>query len=234
MNELRPQGRELIAAARLERTPSAEQRQRVLGALMAGAALSSTASAVAAPSLLRKIALGAGKWWILAGLGAAVATGAHFVVGARDSKAVLAPQAVPLPQAAPPKPPKPPEATLHSPVGELPPATTATASSGASQLAPPRRGLITPNLEQELLQLHAAHTAYRNGQPAQALALVAKHKLSFPHSQLAAERSTLEVLSLCGLGRQQQAKQLATKLRTARGAAAVSGLEGSCAADAAK
>ncbi len=37
MNELRPHGRELLEAARRERTPSPEQRERLLGELLAAA-----------------------------------------------------------------------------------------------------------------------------------------------------------------------------------------------------
>jgi hypothetical protein len=231
MNELRPRGRELIAAARLERTPSTRERQRVLGALMASATLTSTASAVAAPSLLRKLALGAGKWWIMAGMGATLVTGAHFVISARSSTATAIPRSAPVPRTPAPKPPEA-LVPLRPGVAEPAPPTSATRPSGANPLPPPRRAAAAPTLEQELLGLHAAHAAYRSSQPAQALALVAKHKLSFPQSQLAVERSTLEILSLCGVGQRQQAKQLAKKLRGARGAAALSGLEGSCAADA--
>jgi hypothetical protein len=37
MNQLRPHGRELIEAARRERTPSSEQRERLLSELLAAA-----------------------------------------------------------------------------------------------------------------------------------------------------------------------------------------------------
>jgi hypothetical protein len=83
-------------------------------------------------------------------------------------------------------------------------------------------------LERELALLQRAHAAYRAGQPVAALELAHEHARAFPHSPLGAQRRTIEVLALCGLGRTQEAKALAGKLRAAAGSNALTGLDGSC------
>lgn len=231
MSERRPHGRELLEAARLERTPSARDRDRVFQALLASAAAATVttaaASTAAAPTLLAKLGGGTAKWWLVGGLCSALAGGSYLATRpAPVPPSVVVPrppqvQVAPSPNAAPLPVVEPaPAAVLDAPE----PATVARS-------APLKRDAPASNLELELAELHAAHAAYRGGHPEQALALVSQHRTRFPRSQLGVERSTLEVLSLCRLGRQSQAQALADKLRaSARGAAALSGLEGSCAA----
>jgi hypothetical protein len=56
MNELRPHGRELLDAARRERTPNPAQRERLLGELLAAA---DPGPASGAPGGRRKLSKGA-------------------------------------------------------------------------------------------------------------------------------------------------------------------------------
>jgi hypothetical protein len=228
MSEIRPQGRELIAAARHERTPSARDRERVFAAMMAGAALTTASTAAAAPSLFAKLTGGAAKWWLLGGFCATVAGGGYLLTPARVT--AVAP--------SPPRPPAAEVASSEAPVTVEPRAAalpSAPASPNVTRPGPAKRENARPDLELELSELHAAHAAYRSARPEQALALIAQHKRRFPQSQLGVERTTLEVLSLCRLGRQTQALKLADRLRVAApDSAALSGLEGSCAAAAAK
>lgn len=78
MNELHRQGRELLDAARRERTPDAAARERVFAALMEGAALRGDADA--GGSVETKLLTGFAKWLVLAGLAAALA-GALYWAG---------------------------------------------------------------------------------------------------------------------------------------------------------
>lgn len=224
MSDVRPHGRALIDAALRERSPTARDRERVLAALLSGAALTTTATAAATPSLLGKLTSGAAKWWLVGSLCTAAVGGGYFFASQASAPAPLAVVA--------PSPPVAPEAAPRAveppPVSVALPEASARVPKPAPVMAPVRS---VPDLERELAELHAAHAAYRDGRFEQALSLIAQHRQRFPKSQLGVERSTLEVLSLCRLGRAQQAQALAAKLRgAARGSAALSGLEGSCAA----
>lgn len=229
MNQIRHHGRELLDQARRERTPDAADRERVFGALMASAALATASTATAAPAVGEKVLTGLSKWLLLAGLASTVTAGVYLAghVGAKASAivAVAAPPiaAQPAPQLdvtpaageALPVPPNQPDATL----APLAPRASVT-----------RRDADAPSLEAELAGLQAAHAAYRSGNAARTLALLAEHKARFPKSQLSTERATLEVLALCRVGRSGDARMLADRLRKSAGnAAALSGLDGSCA-----
>jgi hypothetical protein len=224
MSDVRPHGRALIDAALRERSPTARDRERVLATLLSGAALTTTATAAATPSLLAKLTSGAAKWWLVGSMCTAAVGGGYLVANRAGAPAAVA---------AASSAPAAPGATPRAPI-EPPPVSVALPEAAApapkpAPVAPPVRSL--PDLERELAELHAAHAAYRDGRSEQALSLLAQHRQRFPKSQLGVERSTLEVLTLCRLGRRQQAQALAAKLRgAARGSAALSGLEGSCAA----
>lgn len=211
MNEIRRHGRELIDQARRERTPDAAARERVFGALMASAALTSAAGASTAPVAAKQLT-GFSKWLVLAGL-AGTMTGALYLA----RHVGVTPQPVPFVAASAAGPVAP----------AVRPAQVAAATSAATEFLP------TPavhDLEAEPSGLHAAHAAYRVGNAALALELIAEHKARFPKSQLGTERATLEVLSLCLAGRTREARGLAGRLRkSASSAAALSGLDGSCA-----
>lgn len=234
MNELRRHGRDLLDEARRERTPDAAARARVFSALMASAALTSTAGASAAPAAA-KLLTGFSKWLVLVGLVGTV-TGALYLAGHVGVSPPPVPVVAPavaqpgLPTAIP-APPAAPSARADA----LPPPTSALPAPATEAAAPPRasglnREAAAPNLEAELSGLHAAHAAYRVGNAARALALIGEHKARFPKSQLATERATLEVLSLCLAGRSREARSLASRLRkSSSSAAALSGLVGSCA-----
>jgi hypothetical protein len=230
MTELPEHARTLLAAARLERTPSARDRERVLASLLAGAALTTTSSAAAAPSLLAKLSGGLGKWWLLGGLCTAMVGGGYWVSAGGGSTG--APPAETLPGALRAAPAKV-EAEAPPSLPPVEPVAPAPVPAPAPAHAPAKRDIGHPTFEQELAQLHAAHAAYREGRSAQALQLIRQHQARFPGSQLTGERVTLEVLTLCRLGREDEARRLADRLR-ARGAATLSGLDGSCAASTTK
>jgi hypothetical protein len=230
VSELRPRSRWLLEAARVERTPSAADRERVFRALAAGALITgAAASAAAAPSLVVKLTKALANGWLLSGLAAALATGTYLTRAEHSTGAqpgVLAPAlARPLNVLTPPRFVTP----LPLPSGEVPSADAPTLAGTAG--VKPRSAHAT--LEQELRQLHAAQAAYRDGHAQRALALIADHQRRFPRSQLGGERAVLEVLSLCRVGKQPQARKLAAQLRsTAASTAAFAGLETSCAATA--
>ena len=74
MSELRPYGRELLEAARRERTPSAAERARVLKALLAAAEHSRLAVEAPPPGKLNA----ASKVFVLLALAALIAFGVYM------------------------------------------------------------------------------------------------------------------------------------------------------------
>ncbi len=237
MTEICHHGRELLEQARRERTPDTADRERVFGALMATAAIATASTAAAAPAVAEKVLTGLSKWLLLAGLAGTVAGSVYFA-GHFGAKAPPPIVTAPVAVAAPLTPkvealrayenrrfdallkfvPKVPSSEPEAPV--------------APHVSANRRDAEVPSLEAELLGLQAAHAAYRGGNAARALTLVAEHKARFPKSQLSTERATLEVLALCRVGRTGDARRLADRLRkNASNTAALSGLDGSCAAE---
>jgi hypothetical protein len=85
-------------------------------------------------------------------------------------------------------------------------------------------------LAAELTLLHAAKQAWQDGKPQTALDLAQKHAQLYPRSQLASERDALKVFALCGLGRTNDARDLASSLLSrAPGSPFRASLEQSCA-----
>ncbi len=224
MTELRPIGRELIAVARRERTPNASARARVLAVVLASASAATGAATVkAAPSVALKASSGLIKGLLIAAIGAASVTGVYAWMKRDRVSAAYAvvpnlPQTAAIFGAVPPMPAAP----------VVPPSSTAASSNnlktaGTASGAPGQR-----SLDQELSLLQRAHAAYRAGAPGTALALAREHGRSFPHSQLVDEQRTIEVLSLCALGRRNEAKVLAKRLLGTSESPSLSGLDGSC------
>ena len=90
MNELRRHGRELLDQARRERTPDAAARERVLGALLASAALATTSSPTASAAESKPLG-GINKWLLLAAVASAVA-GTVYAAGHLGVKPKAAPR----------------------------------------------------------------------------------------------------------------------------------------------
>jgi hypothetical protein len=198
----------------------------VLGALLASGALATTTAAAAVPaaSLGPKLLTGLGKWLVLGGLAGTVA-GSLYVAGHVGVKSPASSSAAPVITSLAPKAAPPPVDEAEPTASAEPPMRAAARASVA------KHDVAAPGLEAELAGLHAAHAAYRSGNAGRALKLLAEHKANFPKSQLATERATLEVLSLCRVGRTDDARSLAERLRkNAASAAALAGLDGSCAA----
>jgi hypothetical protein len=83
---------------------------------------------------------------------------------------------------------------------------------------------------QELELLHEAQAAWRKGQPEDALEIVKQHRQRYPRTQLRDERETLEVLTLCELGRTRDARRVArTLLNRAPRSPSRAAIEESCA-----
>jgi hypothetical protein len=206
MSELDEEAQQLLSLARSARTPDANDRARVarrlgLAAGISASAASSAAMAQASGTLKAGAASGV---WKLGAAGIAIfsaAVGGYLTL---------------QPAAAPVQPQKSQPATAQhvdaSPARVMPePDATPVPQTPALRPAP-RRAERSDTLVQELELLHRAQAAWRASQAERALELVKQHGERFPRSQLREERETLEVLTLCKLGRAREAGRVARTL----------------------
>jgi hypothetical protein len=90
------------------------------------------------------------------------------------------------------------------------PAPSATRSRNTARVVAHAKP-VEASLPAELDLLHDAQSQWRVGNAAGALALLETHRKRFPHSQLAAERDALTVLSLCRTNRTSEARAVAKR-----------------------
>lgn len=235
MSELKPGGRELIESARRERTPSREARARVLASVLAnaggaGATTPENAPKTAATASVMKASLA--KSVLMVALAAAGMTSTYVGLrrpssGPEERPSMNEPAVASAREQTPAFRAAAPELDAPAPSSSVVSAPSHTANA-EKRSAAPASSASAGGLERELSLLQRAHVAYRTGQPALALQLAREHANTFPHSQLAAEEQTIQVLSLCALGRTQDARALADRLRAGSASPALGGLAGSC------
>jgi hypothetical protein len=209
-----------LSLARAARSPTSEDKKRVerrlaLGAgVVAGTVTTLAAGQAAANGTLGKVAaLGALKWW-LGGSAVIVAVASYAAVD-------LTPKAAQEPHARRARVVQPAVAFEPEVVEQVAvePAAVEPAAAVVEEVAPapvrhPRRKRVerADALATEVELLHRAQAAWRNGQARGALELVREHEKRFPGSSLRLERDTLAVLTLCELGKKEQAARIAREL----------------------
>jgi hypothetical protein len=221
LDDLRPPGREILDIARRARTPSDEDRARVHRALVASlggaAALGAAKAASAAASMAPKASLGWLKWALSAAFLSSASVGTYVWsvrrhvaptsttpvtdVAMQDSSGSAAPSSAALLAPVPSVEPTPASPPATPPKGAAMRPSAKSAEPSADSLA------------QELSLLHQAHSEWRSGNAAHALALAHEHAHRYPNSQLKFERSALEVRALCALGREAEARKVAERIR---------------------
>lgn len=240
MKPLDPTRRALLDASNRERTPDAAARARVLASVLAvgaaGAAGSAKAVGAKTAAAGLKGGLGLAHWLLLVGLGAVGSASAYLWL--TRAPVPRPPVAVSAAAASVPSNPSPvdsDESLGAARVAPLPPSSAVGAASASTKApavavspSPSSKSGSVDSLERELSLLKSAHAAYRAGQAGKALSLAREHARRYPHSQLAAERQTIEVLSLCALGRTSEARVVAGNLRAASGSPSLAGLDASC------
>jgi hypothetical protein len=234
--ELDPESRRILALARAERTPDEEDKARVKGRLALSLAATASAAATAGSASTASAAppasaaATASSAMGLAAKVAGTATGLKWTIGgcALIGVALVGYAALPESHSAPTSVPA--AIVLSAPPAEVAPAVAPAAavepaadepeaegpkaaeqSAEAQDLTRPaharaRRGAGAKG--DELSLLHAAQSAWRAGDPARALALVGEHRARHPRSAFAVEREALRVLTLCDLGRTEEASRL--------------------------
>jgi hypothetical protein len=211
-----PQARRILQLAREGQTPSADDKDRLRGAIGAGIAATAvavqTANAVAsgahtgsaAASVKAAGALALGTWartGVLSALTLASAGGATYAWVRHAERAHEV--TVARPAASPPS----------SAVASEPPLATVAPAAPAEPVPEPHaRGPAHDPLAAEVALLQRAKQAWQAGKPSVALGLVQRHAQLYPRSQLAAERDAVTVFALCSLGRTSEAHDVATQL----------------------
>jgi RNA polymerase sigma-70 factor (ECF subfamily) len=172
--------------------------------------------------------------WLAAGAGLGTLASAPALVvrlkAAERPAVVAAPAAEPAaarraeqPQVVAPNAAAP--AIADAPSVQAPPAVAAK----LRELAPV--ALAAPTLAEETRVLESAQRALAEGRPGAALSLLGEHERRFPNGALVEERSAARVLSLCALGRVEEAKRAAEAfIGAAPRSPLVPRLRGACAA----
>lgn len=219
MNDLGPEARAILKAGRDGDEPSATDRARLRRSLSraiaaggAAAAAASGAEAAAAVAtgkavsftLAAKVlagvlcvgALGAGAWM----LGAPPAPSSSTAVpAAATTSAEVVETAAPLPSAIPSN--QVSAAPTSAPMQR--PAPSARAPSA------PGTGAEPETLEDETRRLREAHAALQSGDADKALALLDEQAAAYSDGQLRQERAAARVLTLCKLGKLDEARAAA-------------------------
>jgi hypothetical protein len=218
MDDLDPEARRLLGLVREARTPTDRDKARMDGLLASSVVLGTASTAHAATSTAAKSAGTAiGLKWA-AGVAVLSVVGAAGYLGFRASQASVErppdattmvvtdrPVAPPEPAAAEPAVVSVPEATVEeSPHLRHAGKAAAEAASG---------GIVT--LPEELDLLHEVQAKWRKGDASAALTLLAEHRKRYPKSQLGSERDALTVLSLCAVGRTDEARKIARRFLSA-------------------
>jgi hypothetical protein len=243
--ELDPEARRILSLVQDARTPDAADKARVeqrlaiaLGAAAAVGASSSIASPAAATSASGAATKAAGSAaalkWTIGGCALIAAAVATYVASPGGGPTRAAPR--PVPSAAPGAVP-----LEAAPMAAVAPASAPVSAQPSIDAAEPitdaARARRTPPhprpraaLGDELELLHAAQSAWRSGDAARALALVSEHRSRHPRSTLRLERDALRVLSLCDLGRTEEAARLGRAWLTRASASPLrASIERSCA-----
>ena len=231
MTNLDPESLRVLNLAREARTPSEEDKARVgrrlgiaVGASVAAAAASTSATASAAHA---EAAAGAVKGASSTSVAAWMGGGALVVAVAIGYVALWAPRSHVSPRASRVAPVEVAPAS-EAPASEAPavpmpqaqpepqdPARALDEAQGRDARTTPRRvaqrhALVpTDSLGAELELLHRAQIAWRARRADEALSLLNDHRARYPRSQLDLERDALQVLTLCELGRSDEAKRIA-------------------------
>ena len=226
MNDLSPEARSLLTAARVGGVPTAARRHNIKHAVLLRAAavtaVSAGASTVGATSVTAKL--------VLAGVLASVATGGAVGVwklraGHEASGTPSAPAARSLPVVGktPSERPRamnegqepasePARASGRTPASKAPvreashltpthapsPAAQPSVEKGADKSADKSVDKsVDKRLSDEVVQLRRAHAALRDGKPALALRILADYDRAFPHGALTEERTAIAAIAAC-------------------------------------
>lgn len=228
MDELNPNTRALLNAARSFDDPSDSDQERVraavlmrvtsvaaVGAATITAAKASSAAASAAPLVASSLASTALFSGVAAKVGAAVVIGA-LASGAYVAFRPSAPKAAPVAQHVVVAAATPALDTPATPVPSEPSAADiASLPTEETKPAPVRARNRSADLEGEMKLLRQADGALRRGDTADALAALNKHAAQYPGGLLSQEREGVRAIALCRSGSVAQGQSAAQRFLSA-------------------
>jgi hypothetical protein len=216
MNDLSPQARALLRAARPFDEPSQEDHRRVrssvLGRVGAGAAVglaatvSTSTLAASTGTLLAGTVTKIGIAVLLAG---GISTGAYFAVRSHRPPPAPAVAAVQVAPAAAPEPQPVAAVPETQPTDDV--AKAADAPAPALRSKDKARPRVSGDIEGEVQLLEIADADLRRGDTSGALAALAEHAAKYPTGALRQERDGMNVVALCKAGRQAEGRAAAEK-----------------------
>jgi hypothetical protein len=202
MTDLDEEARRILHVARAARTPSPTDKARIerrLGVLLGASALTTAGVAAAqagsAGGAAKSLgAVAAIKWLLGGGAVIGAALGGYLSISPATPEPVV-------PQA-------PTAAASGGPADNAPAQSTAGEPTQAA-VEPPPEAAASDSLGAEVELLHRAQAAWRRHDARGALALLEAHRARYPRSKLELERDALRVLTLCELGRRDDAAPVA-------------------------
>ena len=226
MDEMNPNARALLNAARSYDDPSDSDQDRVRAAVLmrvgsvaaiGTAAITAAKASSAAASAGPLLATGLASTALLSGVAAKI--GAVVLIGALASGAYVAfrgPHAATVP-AVSPAAVVPPAAVVELapvPVADAVPVAAIAAvdpSVEGSKLSPVRVRSRAADLEGEMKLLRQADGALRRGDAAGALSALNKHAVQYPSGALSQEREGVRAIALCSSGNVSQGQSAALR-----------------------
>ena len=224
MDEMNPNARALLNAARSYDDPTDSDRDRVraavlmrvgsvaaIGTAAVAAAKASSAAASAGPLL----ATGLASTALFGGVAAKI--GAVVLIGALASGAYVAfrgPHAAAVAAASPAAIVAPAPRVEVAPVDAVPVASVAVidpSTEDTSKPAPARVRARAADLEGEMKLLRQADGALRRGDAAGALSALNQHAAQYPSGVLSQEREGVRAIALCSLGNAGQGQSAAVR-----------------------
>jgi hypothetical protein len=219
MNDLSPQAKALLRAARSFDEPSDDDHRRIRSSVLsrvgAGAALglaatlSTSSLAASTGAILSGTAAKIGIAVLLAG---GLSTGAYFATHSRSASR----QAVVETVKAAPQPTLPamsePVSAVESPAAiESPSPQPTRTKEPAAAAAKSRAPRASGDIEGEVRLLEEADADLRRGDAAGALVRLGEHATKYPGGALRQEREGMNVVALCQAGRQAEGRAAAER-----------------------
>jgi hypothetical protein len=238
MTDLDPKARSLIDAARPAEGPSARQRKRLRGVVLAqvGAAValgSATTGSAAAAGTTGAAAVGVTgltvglKVLLAVSVIAGASSIAYMVLGTSATKGLVVTTATstqvrmptPTSTASTSTPTASATTAMASVISAPPsiptpsPSAILTAATAAMMPSPPQAtaSVASRTLDIETSLLAQAQAAMASGHPADALRALDEHAARFPGGVLAEEREVQRIVALCDVGRRDEARAAAQR-----------------------
>jgi TolA-binding protein len=211
MEELTDDAKDMLDALKADETPSKASSDRMWSAVAAGGAGAALLAGIGKGKLLLLGALG------ITGVVALVlvaAPGAGPGGGDGEASPAVAAHSEGVedrPVRPEPAPEDPEIVEAPEPEPEIPEAPEPKAAEPDERVEKPKPQPAPDDLEKELSLLGDAKSALRQGDTAEALGILNRHRKDFPRSSFGEEREFLRMTALCDSGKKDKARKVAER-----------------------